>query len=143
MELNELAGRFDALAADLGGVFGKAFAVLGEEMVGEAQRRAPVRTGWLRAGIGAEWTESRKAFRFFTSEAPYAWAVDRGKTVTAKQKPYLVFSTGAGVRKVKSVSHPAHPFMTSVFNERFYTDGAKNLEQFMRVLLEEVDHGLS
>jgi hypothetical protein len=143
MELGELAGRFDALAANLGGVFGRAFEVLGGELVSEAQGRAPARTGRLRAGIGTSWNASRHEFTFFTRRAPYAWAVERGKELTAKQKPYLVFHTGAGWRKVKSVRHPARPFMLPVFNERFYPGGEKNLEQVMRVLLEEAAHGLS
>jgi hypothetical protein len=143
MELSGVAGRFDALAANLGGAFTQAFAVLGDEMVAEAQGRAPMRKGRLRAGIGAEWREAQNTFKFFTRKVPYAWAVERGKALTAKTKPYLVFDAGSGVRKLKQVTHPARPFMLSVFNERFYPGGEKNLEQLIRTLLQEVEDGLS
>jgi hypothetical protein len=143
MEMSALAGRFDALAANLGGVFTQAFAVLGDEMVTEAKSQAPLGKGRLRASIAAQWTESKNTFRFFTKKAPYAWAVERGKDLTAQKGPYLVFDAGAGVRKIKSVKHPAHPFMLSVFNERFYPGGEKNLEQFVSILLQEAEHELS
>jgi hypothetical protein len=143
MDLKELAGRFDALAANLGGAFAKAFEALGEEMIAEAKGLAPARTGRLRGSVGAEWSESKNAFRFFTRKAPYAWAVERGKDLAAKNSAYLTFNAGGGVRKVKSARHPARPFMTPVFNGRFYPEGEKNLERFIRVLLREAENGLS
>jgi hypothetical protein len=143
MEMDVLAGRFEAIAANLGNGFGKAFAVLGEEMVREARGLVPVRTGRLRDSIGWKWNEARNTFTFFTKKAPYAWAVERGKDLTAKKGAYLVFDAGSGVRKIKSVKHPAHPFMTRVFNERFFPEGEKNLQQFINILLEEIEGGLS
>jgi hypothetical protein len=101
-----------AASADLG--------QFADEVVSEAKRLAPVRTGFLRGSIFARWTGPLKID--IGASAPYAQFVEQGTRphkITARNKKALAFTASDGTKVVvKSVNHPgtkARPFLQPAY----------------------------
>jgi HK97 gp10 family phage protein len=85
-----------------------------------ASEKAPYKTGNLRSSIHVEPKSSGKdeAIAEVGTSEEYARIQEYGGTITAKNKPYLVFRTEDGKwHSVKSVTIPPHPYLRPAFDE--------------------------
>lgn len=136
------------LAKDLAEISGKSpeeitgniFQTLGEEIVGKARARAPVRTGKLRDSISYQIVGNQLIVSPTVPYAPYMefGTASRGEfngapyTIVPRTKPYLVFKVGDKWVYTKKVIHPGvapRPFMRPAVQDAMGTLADKLAER--------------